>query len=731
VSNGSVELAELAAGDGLQAAPAQVVAPDDALARALEIVAKLLGRPLAADALCAGLPLENHRLTPALFVRAAERGGLSASIVRKKLPELRGSLLPAVLLLEDRGACVLLGVEGERVDVAFADGTSGSTVLALDALEARYAGTAILVRRGFEFKAGTLAERLAQTHHWFWGTLARSWRIYGEVALATVLINVFSVLTPLFFMHVYDRVVPNRAYETLWVLALGVAVVYVFDFLLKALRGYFVDVAGKRADVALSAILFEHVLGARLAASRAPVGAMANNLKEFDSLREFFTSATIATLIDVPFVLLFLAVIWLVGGSIVLAPLVAAPLVLAAGLAVQAPLAVHIRKAFAASEARHATLIESLSAMETVKTLGAAGQLQRRWEGLADFMATHSLASRFLSGLAVNFSAFAQLMVAIAVVVMGVYRIDANELSLGALIACTIIAGRALAPLTQVAALLTRYHQSMSALTALNKIMDLPLERPRDKSFVQRGRLAGEIALRELGFAYPDQPMQALSNLSFALRPGDRLGVIGRIGSGKSTLLKLLCGLYEPGSGAVLIDGIDLRQLDPADLRRNIGYVPQNLVLFAGSVKENLVIGAPHAGDEALVRAARIAGVDEFVNAHPSGFDMPVGERGDALSGGQRQAVAIARALLLDPPLLAFDEPTHSMDQGSEARIIERLTSELGGKTVIVATHRMSLLALVEKVLVLDAGRAIAFGPKDAVLKALAEGKLPTARAGR
>ncbi|MEW6691088.1 MAG: ABC transporter transmembrane domain-containing protein, partial [Pseudomonadota bacterium] len=542
----------------------------DPLALALAHVARLLGQDASAESLSAGLPLENGRLTLKLVARAAERAGLVARVRRCPLAEIPALALPVVLLLEDREACVLLERAGNEARVALAGANGIERRVPLAELAARHSGYVVFAGLRPRFEAGTATERVARTHHWFWGALARSWRIYTEVTAAAVLINVFAVLTPLFIMNVYDRVVPNQAFETLWVLAIGIGAVYLFDLLLKVLRGYFVDLAGKRADLAMSATLYAQVMDLSLDQPRQPVGALANNLREFESLREFFTSATLSTLIDLPFVLLFIAVVWAIGGwPMALVTLAGIPLALALGFALQVPLRDRIRRVFAASEAKHAAIIETLGAIEQVKSLGAASHLQRRWEGMVEFVAQESLGTRFIAALAIHFAAFVQLSVALATIVVGVYLIAGNELTVGGLIACNIIASRAIAPLAQVAALLTRYHQAMSALAALNKIMEAPVERPRGKTFVQTPRLRGDIQFREVSFRYPGQELLALNRASFTIRAGDRVGIIGRVGSGKSTLAKLLVGLYAPTEGTILVDGIDIRQIDPADLRRN------------------------------------------------------------------------------------------------------------------------------------------------------------------
>jgi ATP-binding cassette subfamily C protein LapB len=698
---------------------------NDPLADSLVIAARLFGEPVSAEALTAGLPLEAGVLTPALAVRAAQRASLNARVVKTALSKLKPENLPAILLTGERGACVLLKLEGERAEVVVPELPDAPREIALDQLEESYTGQAILLSRLHRFSAGTESERIADTHHWFWGTLRAETRTYGEVALATVLINVFALASPLFFMNVYDRVVPNQAMETLWVLAIGIGVVFAFDLVLKILRGYFIDVVGRRSDLALSSTLFARVMDLKLDQPRQPVGTLANNLREFESLREFFTSATLASIIDLPFVLLFLAVIFWIGGFwMVLPVIIAIPIVIAVGLALQPALRDHIRRSFAATEAKYSTVIETLAAIEHVKHLNAASQLQRKWESLVDYVARESLTARLLSAFALHFTGWVQAATGIAVLIVGAYQAADGRLTLGALIACAIIASRAVAPLTQLAGLLTRYHTATTALNALNKIMEAPVEREPGKTFVSRPKLDGRIDFRGVTFRYPGQQVDALREASFTITPGMRIGVIGRMGSGKSTLAKLLIGLHHPQAGNVLVDGIDSRQIDPSDLRRNIGYMPQDVVLFSGTVRQNLTMGAPQTDDETMLRAVQLVGLDEHLNRHPQGFDMPVGERGHGLSGGQKQAVALARALLTDPPVLLLDEPTAAMDTGTEEHFKSRITRVLEGRTLIVVTHRESMLTLVDHLIVMDSGRVVAAGVKSEVLQALSQGRV-------
>ena len=709
--------------------PANGSAFDDPLLGCLLALTKIEHRPCTADTLTAGLPLVDNRLTPDLFIRAAKRAGLSARIVRRQLDKISNLVLPATLLLDRGRACILdrINDDGSAL-VILPDSGTGTKVLPLADLEEDYSGYAIFIQSGYRFDERTKDTVISRPGHWFRDTITAAWPIYGEVGLAALLINLFALASPLFIMNVYDRVVPNHAIETLWVLGIGVTTVYCFDLLMRTLRGYFIDLAGKRTDIVLSATLFERVLGIKLAARPASVGAFANNLHEFDTFRDFFTSATLTALIDLPFIFLFIFIIWLIGGPLAMVPLAVLPLSLLAGIAVQRSLAGNVQELLRHAALKQATLIETLTGIETVKSLGAEGPVQRRWEQIIGTIAHLGLKTRFLSSSAINITVFLQQMATVAVVIYGVYLISDGELSMGGLIAATILTGRALAPLSQVAGTLVRYHQARAAYASTDRLMNLPVERPADRDFLARPEIKGSIEFKNVSFSYPGQDLEVLDRISFRLDAGEQVAVIGRIGSGKSTIERMVLGLYEPTAGSILIDGTDSRQLDPADLRRNIGYVPQDTYLFYGSVKENIMLGMPHADDQAVLLAATIAGVSEFVDRHPSGFDMQVGERGEQLSGGQRQSIAVARALLRDPPIMVMDEPSNAMDNTTEELFKGRFGDWLGDKTLILVTHRASLLSLVDRIIVMDSGRIIADGAKERVLEALKQGHIKVPR---
>jgi ATP-binding cassette subfamily C protein LapB len=674
----------------------------------------------------AGLPAENGRLTPSLFVRAARRANLSSQVVRCPLSQLKDVLLPTILLLEGERACVLLGFNEDRnlARVIYPELGDASVDVPRDQLTAQYLGSAIYARPSQRFDARTPEVRAGRHGHWFWGVIAENRLVYRDVLLAAFLANLFALGMPLFVMNVYDRVVPNQAFDTLWVLALGLSLMLVSDLVLRTMRGRFVDLASSRADVKLSAFIMERVLGARMEQRPASAGSFASNLRAFESVRDFIGSATVVAFIDLPFALIFTVVIAWISWLMLIPLAVGALIMLLYALAVQGRMHELAETTYRAGAQRNATLIEGLVGFETIKALAAEAPIQRKWEKSAALLARVGAQLRLLSSTASNTSAFVQQSINLAIIITGVYLISERELTMGGLIACTMLASRAMAPVGQVAGLLVQYHTAATALTSLNEMMAREVERPQDTSFISRGRLQGSIDFRDVSFSYPGQTTPSLRNLSFSIKPGEKVAILGRIGSGKTTLEKLILGLYRPTEGAVLVDGIDLRQLDPAELRRQIGYVQQDVMLFYGSLRDNITMGAPLAGDPDIVKAAEIGGILSLVNQHPQGFDMLVGERGESLSGGQRQGVAIARAVINDPPILLLDEPTSSMDYSSEDDIKRRLAEYAKGKTVLLISHRTSLLDLADRIIVMDGGRIMADGPKEQVITALRQGRI-------
>jgi ATP-binding cassette subfamily C protein LapB len=697
----------------------------DPLLGCLVFLTRYYEQPRSPEALIAGLPVETGGISPDLFQRAANRVGFSTRIVRRGITKIPDFSLPVVLLLRDHEACVLTRkIDANNYEIMVPE-SGARQQMSLEALDEVYGGYAIFVGQEYAEKErlGANALRLPK-RSWFWGTMGHFWPTYGQVIIASLVINSFALVLPLFMMNVYDRVVPNNAIETLWVLAIGAGTAIAFDFLIRMMRGYFVDSVGKRADVLLSSRIFEQVQNIQMSSKPGSAGAFANVLRDFESVREFLTSATVTAFADIPFIALFILVIWFVGGPIAIIPAVAVPIIILGCLILQKPLKSAIARSQMEAAQKHGILVESIGGLETIKSLNAQGRLQSKWERFADKTAESGLRVRVLSLGVITFTVFMQQAAAICVIIYGAHLIQDGSVTMGGLIAGVILSSRALAPLAQVASLLARMNQSLSALRALDEIMNLPVERPEGKQFLQRPTFQGAISFRDVSFSYPEAVMPALNNVSFTIAPGEKVAFIGRVGSGKSTVAKILLGLYTPDSGAVLLDRSDLRQLDPIDVRRNMGAILQDNFLFHGTVRENIALGAPNVSDQSVLKAAVTAGVHEFVRHHPSGYDLPVGEGGGGLSGGQRQAVALARALVSEPPILILDEPTSGIDTGTEKAFVTRLTQSLKKRTLVLVTHRASLLPLVDRIIILDQGRVVADGSREEILASLKAGEI-------
>ena len=700
---------------------------ENPLLNCLVLLSSLFETPVSAQSLKSGLPNADIDFSPEICVRAAERAGFNARIVtRNQLKEISPLVLPCIVLLKNKNACILTRFDRKKkfVEIIPAESEGAAIRIPIEKLEEEYIGYAIFAKPTVKLDKRAAHIALKDRKDWFWGTLLKFWRVYIHVLIASLIVNCFALAGPLFVMNVYDRVVPNAAVETLWVLAVGVATVYLFEFILKNLRSYFIDIAGRNADIIMGSRLLEHVMGLRLDQLPPSIGSTASNLKDFEGLRDFFSSGTVTILVDIPFLFLFLGVIWLIGGPVAIIPLAMIPVVLSVALLLQFPLTKVIEKSHAESNQKYALLFETLSGLETIKTNTAESKIQGMWERIVGVTASSSAETRTWSGLATSFTSFAIQFTTVMVIIFGVYQIAEGNMTMGALVAATMLTGRAMAPLGSVAGLLARYQQTKIGLKSLDQLMKKATERPADKKFISLNHVQGLVEFRNVSFSYPEFQNKAIDGVSFKIRPGERVGVLGRIGSGKSTLGRLMTGLYEPTDGGILLDGTELQQLDPGDVRRNIGYVTQDNFLFYGTVRENIAFGAPHVNDQSIKRAAKIAGVMDFLRQTTQGLDLQVGERGMALSGGQRQSVALARSLVFDPPILLLDEPTSDMDLSSETRFIQRMEQYMMGKTVILITHRHSVLRLVDRLIVMDDGKLVADGPKDEIIQKLQSGEI-------
>ncbi len=710
------------------ATPVAVEAPPglgDGLFHCLAWIAKLHGDDRSVASWRQGVPVDENSRTPEAMIRAAENAGYVATLVQRPIADLPNYVLPAVVLLLDGKACVLIKQHADgTADAAMPESADGllPVRLPMDQIIQNATGYCILIKPPVRPDERAGRPEQSTVKHWFWGTLWNYRSYYGNIALSALMINVLVLAGTFFTMNVYDRVVPTQAYPTLWSLAIGTGLAMMFEFATRQMRSHLVDVAGKKIDLVLGAMLFRQALGVRLEARPASSGSFANRLREFESLREFTTSATVSAMTDLPFALMFLAVIVAIGGPLAWVPALAVVVVVLVGLAIQWPLARHMRENLRESSLKHGLLVESLEGIETLKAVNGQSRMQKSWEDYSAVAATSSMKSRMLTSLALNFVSFVQQIETVVIVVWGVYLIHAGNMSQGALIGVVMLARQAVSPMAQVVGLAVRFQQAKASLESLTKLMAQPTDHDARQHYLARPRFDGALKTENLQFTYPQQKLPALETLNLSIKPGERVAILGRIGSGKSTLLRLLSSLYLPTHGSVFADGIDLRQIDPADIHHNIGLVTQDCKLFYGSLRDNLKMAAPHAPIERVLQVCKTTGLDAVIARHPQGLDMMLGEGGAGLSGGQRQLVALARCLLANPPVLLMDEPTSAMDAQTETAFIGQLKKNLGQRTLVIATHRLSLLDIVDRVIVLEQGKVIADGPKKQLMQALTAG---------
>lgn len=690
----------------------------------LVFLARFFGRGVDAAQIVAGIPLPEGRVTRLELAECAGRAGLSLTPCMADPARLSASALPALAVTPAGEALVILKREGARLECAQA-GIEGLTWLPLATVAAEYTGDWYYVRPVFYFDARSLLYQKQHPRRWFWDVFLENRSIYAWALLATAMINLFGAVIPFFTMAVYDRVVPNNALDSLWVLTTAVVVVTAFDLFIKMLRSYLLESAGRRADIAMSSHIFAHSLKLRAASRPASGGVLANVVRDFESVREFFTSTTLTLLGDMPFMLFYIAMIALVGGWLALVPLLMVPIILLTALLLRRPIGRVLNENMKESAQRTAHLFETMNGLDTVKSLGADAWSRRKWEMLTIKISENAVRMREWSTFGTNLSATLTGLTTVLLIVFGALMIADKLLTMGQLIAVSMLAARAMAPAAQLAGLIIRYEQTRLALSALDKVMASPVDEQVDSLHI--ANLRGKIEFRDVHFAYPDSP-PLLKGLNLKIAPGEKVGFIGRIGSGKSTLLRMLVNLYGPDQGTVLIDGLSIGQIEPLSLRRRIGYVPQEVVLFHGDIRENILLGTTDVSDEQLLGAIRFACLEETLAQMPNGLGTQVGERGERISGGQRQAVCIARAIAHQPNVLLLDEPTSMMDPATEQMLIQNLR-RLQNVTLLLVTHRTAMLPLVDRLVVMDQGRVVLDGPRDAVLKQLQSGQAHNVKA--
>ena len=693
----------------------------DPVLECLAYLARQADRPSSPVLLRAGLALSSdgrlpfHQIEPAL-----EQVGMRADPVSRRLKAWPAAKCPALLELEDDRAVVLLETR-DRDGLIYAPGVDAPMWVKLEEIEPAYTGRAVIVETDpTQERQNERPWDEAKRRHWFWSEVWKVRREFWPVLLAALIVNMLAFAMPLFTMNVYDRVIPNKAVSTLWVLALGVMLALTFDFILRVARARLIDEVGRKLDAKLSQKLFEKVMNLPMAQREGSTGAFARRVSEYEMVRDFFASTTVVLAVDVVFLVMFLGLITMLAGWLVIVPIVGIALMLFAGFSLQKAMGRAALDAQADASLQHSVLVESIAGAETLKAARAEGQMLGRWRRYSAMSAGTQERMRKLTSVAVNLASVSQQLISIGLLIGGFYRFQEGDMTMGAIIAIIMLSGRSLQPVGQLAFLITRGRQAMATLDSLQRMMESEDERHLALRSIVPEIRAGHVELNDVSFSYPNASRDALSGLNLKINPGDRIGIIGRVASGKSTLGRVLCGLYAPTKGVMTVDGLDSRQYHPHQLRDVFRFVSQDAEVFSGTVRDNLMLGAAQADDRQLIDAVVRSGADIFLSRDAAGFDLPVGERGSRLSGGQRSLLVLARALVTPAKLLFLDEPTGSMDTQTELYFIEHLKTALGpDQSLIVATHRHNMLSILNRLIVIDGGKIIADGPRDEVMKHL------------
>jgi ATP-binding cassette subfamily C protein LapB len=702
----------------------------DTLLECLLVLSKYHERPASAESLTTGLAIYDEVMSPSMFSQSAKRLGLITKTVKRKIKDLSTLAMPSVLMLGTNRSCLILDIDYDKnkAKVIMPDVSIGEFMISIDDLAKDYNGYMIVIKPAYNFDNRVKKEvTIDQPKKWFWGAMKRNKTIYTKVVFAALIINMFIIATPMFTMNVYDRVLPNNALETLWVLAIGILVVMVFDFILKLMRAHFIEVAGKRADITMSSKIFDQLLNIRLDEKPASTGQFVSRLQSFESVREFFTSATVSAIVDLPFIVIFIAIIFFIGGPVGYISIFTVIVAFGFSWYMQNPIKNVVQQSAKEDQIKQTTLTETVAGLEIIKCVRAQNRMRTHWENSINQTSYFGKKAHFMSQIVTFFTAFLSQFSNIAIVIAGVYLASEGDMTMGAIIASMMLNGRVVAPVAQIVGMIIRFDRTMLSLNNIDEIMQMPVERTDAQHYLSRPGLNGDIVFKDVQFAYKGQNFDVLKNINLTIKQGEKIAIIGKIGSGKSTLWKLLMNLYEPVKGSILIDKTDIRQIDPVDLRRAIGCVPQEPFLFMGTIKDNITIGEQYASDDEILKASKVAGVHDFLGRHEAGYDLTVGERGEGLSGGERQAVTLARALLTEPSIMILDEPTNSMDGQTEELFKRRMVDIVKDKTLIMVTHKPSVLSLVDRLIVLDDGKIVADGPKEKVLEALS-GKKKTSK---
>lgn len=674
---------------------------ETSLIKALILLLRHHGIRKSGAAVRDSVDISHQHIGPKEAVSSLSNLGFKASFGRLNLGNLKSEFFPLIAFKKNGEAFILDDAPINNKLTITNPVSRKKDEISTDDYASQFSQFVVIAK---ELNAREKAER---SGHWFFSAFRRSKWIYAQVMVAAMVSNFLSLSVALFTMTVYDRIIPNGAFESLIALSLGVVIALAFDFLIKGLRASFIDTASKRADLEISKRLFDRILTLTPNEQRQKTGAMAGTIREFETLREFFNSSTLVIVIDLPFVFFFIYIISLIAGPVSYVFLTAVPLVIIAGLGVQPFLARMTKGSMESGMNKQAVLVETLNGLETVNATGSGKLMRKRYEDALDDQADGGAKIRALGSFVVNFAASVQQYAQVAAIFFGVYLIVEGQITQGALIGAVILGGRTMGPLSQLASTLSRLNGALTSYRSLSQLIGKNLNSTSQLSPISRSSLRGEIEFKNVSFNFEGAKQPTINDVSFKILAGQKVAIVGKMGSGKSTISKLIGGMLEPTSGAILIDGVDVRQIDPADVRKNIGIMLQDSWLFSGTIRENIQMGFNEYDDEQILEICKIAGVDDFVGTHPKGYDLEIKERGIGLSGGQKQTINLARSLLHQPEVLLLDEPTSSMDQATEQKVINSLSEFCKEKTMFIVTHRNAILAMVDRVFVMENGKII------------------------
>jgi len=718
---------------------------DATLINALMAMVEMYHLDVTRESILSGLPVDpqNPKLydidpknARSLFTRAAEKAGFKSSLEKKSLRKISVEIFPCILLLDEDRSCILLDFDKDMkyAQILIPGNVEHEGWISIEELEREYIGSLFILKRRSSFDVEEKLEQMREetgSKHWFWSTIARTKSIYIDILIGSFLINLFVLALPLYLRIIYDRVIPNTALDTMWVLTFAIATVFVLEAILQFLRNYFTEIAAKKSDVIMSSLIFERVLDMKLSDKTSSLGKFTSKLQQYGNIRNFLASSVVTTIIDIPFAIIFLAVIYWIAGELVYIPIVTILLIVIYALIMKNSIRKSIVDSNRAESLKEMILYESINAIETMKAFNYSSVMQWKMEDAIGDIAKKSLKSRMLNGSIKTVTTFMIRLQTVAIIVGSVYMISTGELSAGGLLVAYILASRAVSPVGKLVSLILQYNKAVSGFKEVDKLMQIPVEHPKDKSFISPKHIDGKIEFIGVDFAYPEATQNVLRDISLKIEPGEHVAIMGKMGSGKSSLLNLLMGFYEPNQGKILIDDVEINQYSLAEYRSKIAYVPQDVILIQGSIKENIAIKEPGVESDAILEAAKTSGAINYINKNPEGFNMRIIERGQNISGGQRQSIGIARAFLNDSSIALLDEMTSDMDDVSERIAINGIRKKIEGKTTLIITHKNSLLSLVDRIIWMKDGKILYDDKKEVVLQKLRQNGKPKVITGQ